>query len=110
MSLASKVKTNLQYQNLWTNVTIHQVSDLEIVSGIPPNKLSSVDEENQVEWIIPKMFSQDKLSVSEIQNWFSKILELSGDIPRRITIAIINDDSTIVYYFIHNGITKPNQN
>ncbi|KAI5953657.1 SEN15 [Candida jiufengensis] len=28
----------------------------------------------------------------------------------RITIAMINDDGTIVYYFIHDGITKPRQN
>ncbi|KAI5961533.1 SEN15 [Candida theae] len=28
----------------------------------------------------------------------------------RITIALINDDGTIVYYFIHDGITKPRQN
>lgn len=110
MTLASQVRTNLQYQNLWTNVIIHEVSGLEIISGIPPSKLSSTDNENQKEWIIPKMFSQDKLSVTEIKSWFNKILELTNDTPDRVTIAIVNDDSTIVYYFIHNGITKPNQN
>ncbi|KAI5966436.1 SEN15 [Candida pseudojiufengensis] len=30
--------------------------------------------------------------------------------PNRITIALINDDGTIVYYFIYDGITKPRQN
>ncbi|KAI3406339.2 SEN15 [Candida oxycetoniae] len=28
----------------------------------------------------------------------------------RITIAMINDDGTIVYYFLYDGITKPRQN
>ncbi|CAK9438356.1 uncharacterized protein LODBEIA_P25800 [Lodderomyces beijingensis] len=28
----------------------------------------------------------------------------------RVTVALVNDDGTIVYYFIYDGITKPRQN
>jgi hypothetical protein len=29
---------------------------------------------------------------------------------RRILLAILNDDSTVVYYFVHEGLVKPRQN
>ena len=29
---------------------------------------------------------------------------------KRVLLAVVQDDSTIVYYFIHNDITKPRQN
>ncbi len=29
---------------------------------------------------------------------------------KRVLLATIQDDSTIVYYFIHDGIVKPRQN
>ena len=53
---------------------------------------------------------QLKLSVKEINQWFKIIKTTIGYRPKRIIIAIINDDGTIVYYFIHDGITKPRQN
>ena len=29
---------------------------------------------------------------------------------KRLLMAVVNDDSTIVYYIIHDGIVKPRQN
>ena len=31
-------------------------------------------------------------------------------LPKRLLLATVDDDSTIVYYIVHNGIVKPRQN
>ena len=30
--------------------------------------------------------------------------------PKRLLLAILDDDSTIVYYIVHDGLVKPRQN
>lgn len=83
----------------------------EILSGYPPHKLSSVDENHLLEWVIPLVAnSQAELSVKTINGWFKQILLLSGSRPKRVTVGLVNDDSTVVYYFIHDGLIKPVQN
>ncbi|ABN67814.2 predicted protein [Scheffersomyces stipitis CBS 6054] len=112
MSLGEQVHTNLVHYNLWTGVRLHDVDgDVTFVSGIPPSKLSSSDSKNQKEWVVPRSLIQNSsISVSEIANWFSAIARLDQQRPRRVTIGIVNDDGTIVYYFIHDGVVEPRQN
>ena len=97
------------------------------------DKIENINQlqlETDIEWIIPRRLihhqtqtqtqtqlqnqnqNQDqlKLTVGEINHWFKIIKTIIGYRPKRIIIAIINDDGTIVYYFIHDGITKPRQN
>jgi tRNA-splicing endonuclease subunit Sen15 len=31
-------------------------------------------------------------------------------LPKRVLLATVDDDSTVVYYIIHDGIVKPRQN
>ncbi|EGW34976.1 uncharacterized protein SPAPADRAFT_58100 [Spathaspora passalidarum NRRL Y-27907] len=108
-TLAEQVKINLTHYNQWSDVVIHAVSnELFAISGKPPQKLD--DKEIDVEWIVPKTNSNSKLSVDEINQWFKRIAEIHGNPPQRIAIAVVNDDGTIVYYFIHEGIVKPRQN
>ncbi|KAG5421651.1 SEN15 [Candida metapsilosis] len=156
-----QVRLNLIHYNLWTKVEVH--NDY-ILSGLPPTKLVSTDNESKREWIVCKRLNQEsRLKVKEINSWFEEIKQFtsgkgdqdqdvdndtkdsstrngksdvespSGDVPspvdndspiwkpidktmngkgrvERLTIALINDDGTIVYYFIHDGITKPRQN
>lgn len=115
-SLSEQVKTNLSHYNLWTDVREHSIKDLslEILSGIPPSKLDSNDIENQREWIIPKLMSHKaNLTLKEINSWFvsiSNLVESNNSRPKRVTIGLVNDDGTVVYYFIHDGVVKPRQN
>lgn len=93
-----------------------QTKDNDGVDNI--DQLSKTETDLDLEWIIPRRLiynssqTQDqlKLSVKEINQWFKIIKTTIGYRPKRIIIAIINDDGTIVYYFIHDGITKPRQN
>lgn len=31
-------------------------------------------------------------------------------LPKRVLLATLDDDSTVVYYIVHDGIVKPRQN
>lgn len=109
MDLATQVKTNLVHYNLWNNVSIHEVEGAYILSGTPPNRLVEHDVENQVEWVVPQSVERPEVSVDDMSRWFDLVSRLSAR-PRRVTIAIANDDGTFVYYFVHDGAVKPRQN
>lgn len=117
-ALADQVKTNLTHYNLWSDVKSYEIanydgSNIFILDGIPPEKLEVQDTKGGREWVIPKLMALKKdLSVKEIENWFVQISHIaeSGIRPPRVTIGLVNDDATIVYYFIHDGIVKPRQN
>lgn len=118
MSLADQVKTNLVHHNLWNNVESHEIlnyndNNMTILRGKPPAKLEASDADNSTEWVIPKLMgSKNDMKITEIDNWFVQISQLSDPRirPQRITIGLVNDDATVVYYFIHDGIVKPRQN
>jgi tRNA-splicing endonuclease subunit Sen15 len=108
MPLIEQVKTNLVHYNLWTSVKVHD--RLKVLSGVPPLKLDLDDPDEMREWVIPKSMNDKQLQLTEIESWFSKLEHEVKVRPKRVTIALVNDDGTIVYYFIHDGIVKPRQN
>lgn len=118
--LIEQVSVNLTHYNLWTNVQEHAVkipgdlaSQVKVLSGLPPSKLDSNDQPNLREWIIPRsMKVNPELLLQEINHWFELISQIdSHNIrPKRVTIGLVNDDGTVVYYFIHDGVVKPRQN
>lgn len=116
-TLAEQVKNNLVHYNLWSGVDVHEIDNYDgskvlIMSGKPP---ADFDSENTGcnEWVIPKvMENRQDMCIEEIDNWFVQILKITDDKerPKRVTIGLVNDDATVVYYFIHDGIVKPRQN
>ena len=109
MDLAAQVETNLVHYTLWTNVQVFRNNGLAILRGLPPSKLADLDPENLQEWVVPKAMHEAKCSMGEISLWFDRVAEIDLR-PKRITLAIVNDDGTVVYYFVHDGVTKPRQN
>lgn len=112
-SLTKQVKTNLEYYNLWTKVQVIDLPQIgtQVLNGIPPDKLHSEDLESQVEWVVPHDIDPTTaIPLDTINCWFEGIELVTHSRPKRITIGLINDDSTIVFYFIHDGIVKPRQN
>lgn len=111
--LADTVKTNLIHYNQWTTVTdLHISTDkgpLVLLRGKPPVVLPST-EEIGLEWVVPILMLAKKTSAAEIELWFQGIALESGNRPKRITMAMVNDDGTVVYYFVHDGVVKPRQN
>lgn len=117
MSLADQVETNLVHHNLWSDVRKHEITSyndikMTILRGKPPAKLEAGDVDGSTEWVVPKLMTSKNMCIAEIDNWFVQISQLSDPRirPLRITIGIVNDDATVVYYFIHDGIVKPRQN
>lgn len=109
MDLAAQVETNLVHYTLWTNVQVFRNNGLAILRGLPPSKLADLDPENLQEWVVPKAMHEAMCSMEEISLWFNRVAEIDLR-PKRITLAIVNDDGTVVYYFVHDGVTKPRQN
>lgn len=114
-TLVSQVRLNLIHYNLWTDVVSHEIIQddqipIKILSGIPPQKLDSLDPEKLREWVIPRLLSHPKLSAVTIRSWFAGIQEITEMPPKRVTAGILHDDGTVVYYFVHDGIVKPRQN
>lgn len=117
VELAKQVELNLVHYNLWSEVQIHEIYNsgdnlAYVLSGIPPDKLDESDENGQRQWVKPYVGDLLKfLNIQEINLWFTEIAKISnGARPKKITIALVNDDSTVVYYFIHDGVVKPRQN
>lgn len=105
---------NLTEYNAWSSVQEHEAciqgKATVILTGIPPKKLVASDQDNQLEWVVPFNIARGELGIEEINCWFSEIKRISGHRPSRITLGAQNDDSTIVYYFVHDGIVKPQRN
>ncbi|GEQ69594.1 hypothetical protein JCM33374_g3266 [Metschnikowia sp. JCM 33374] len=110
MDVATEVETNLVHYTLWTDVkVILRGGPFSLLRGQPPSKLADQDPENQKEWVIPKPMHESKCSMAEIESWFEYVASIDVR-PKRITLAIVNDDGTVVYYFVHDGVIKPRQN
>jgi tRNA-splicing endonuclease subunit Sen15, fungi type len=106
-----------------------------LVSGLPPRRLyvhpdeqvellkkaADGDEEvaAELEWVLPTHL-REEWSLSRFAEVFSKISKAPPDeeesepskwrSTKRVLMAIASDDSTVVYYFVHDGIVKPRQN
>ncbi|KAK6204931.1 tRNA-splicing endonuclease subunit Sen15 [Scheffersomyces amazonensis] len=117
-SLANQVKLNLIHYNLWTDVKIYETLSSSSSSGIVSPILSGISPTTkETEWVVCKSLdkSDAQLSTQEIESWFVQIEKINVkwhayQRPKKIIIAIVNDDSTVVYYNIHDGLVKPRQN
>lgn len=114
--IESLVKDNLSYFQYWTDVQLEDKilpwkgTDLRLVSGIPPNKLSNDDPEIQKEYILPVNMTQHKEEFITLECLDLVFEKLCDKDTKRIILGIVNSDGTIVYYFIYNGIHKPKKN
>lgn len=109
MDLASQVATNLVHYNLWHDVNIHSHDGVHVLSGIPPNRLDEHDSEDHIEWVVPQTMDLKEMTMDTIGRWFDVVAKISCR-PKRVTLAAVNEDSTVVYYFVHDGVVKPRQN
>jgi len=134
--LASTVYENLENQHDWTLLESHTLKESQnktllprpLITGLPPRRLYlhpddqvelvkthatyTVDETPEIEWVVP-MHLSEKLTLKQLAEVFDSV-ELSEPLAegrcKRLLMAIVHDDSTVVYYFVHDGIVKPRQN
>lgn len=109
MSIVDQVKQNLLFYNLWTDVSEIQLNNDTLLQGKPKEKLLNDEELNNHEIVLPIKIST-KLTVNKLDGLFKDLEIKLSQRPKRIVVGIINDDSTIVYYFIHDGVYKPKKN
>ncbi|KAH9900540.1 tRNA-splicing endonuclease subunit Sen15 [Xylariomycetidae sp. FL2044] len=135
--LVDSVLENLRYQHDWTQLQITTTSPIDqsalarpLISGLPPTRLylhpddqiemlkarQSPDEPipnvPEIEWVLPTRLAE-KWTLKSFAGVFDSLPPPSSRTPgrpKRIILAIVHEDSTVVYYFMHDGIVKPRQN
>ncbi|KAI0851817.1 tRNA-splicing endonuclease subunit Sen15 [Daldinia vernicosa] len=136
-NLAVSVLDNLRYQHDWTELQIlthSPVDDLPLprplISGLPPRRLylhpddqiemlkshpnpeGSIPETPVTEWVLPVHLAE-KWTLKAFASVFDSMPPENSASPhrvKRVLLATVHDDSTVVYYFMHDGIVKPRQN
>lgn len=107
--LAEIVKENLIYQHSWTNVRTQAGEPRRLVCGVPPVPLYSGETIHE-EWVLPT-YLDEKWTLSRLNQVFGHLGSRGSERPvKRVTVAAVAGDSTIVYYIIHDGLIKPRQN
>ncbi|KAK6335674.1 hypothetical protein TWF696_002440 [Orbilia brochopaga] len=140
LNLRSVVRSNLQYQHYWTDLTlldtladIHSNDDgdnaqLEnlpwpMIYGRPPDQLydpehaaSNASGTNpkptpELEYVLP-VHLDEKFTLRKWAAVFDALPKPceDADSKKRIVVAVVSGDSTVVYYIMHDGIVKPRQN
>ncbi|CAM1502799.1 Fc.00g075750.m01.CDS01 [Cosmosporella sp. VM-42] len=126
-NVASTVLRNLQDQHDWTELHIrHSSSQRPLIKGLPPRRLyihpddqiaalaheeatgKPVIHPPEYEWVL-SVHPEEKWTLSRFAAVFDS---LENDSPRgkRILLATVHNDSTVVYYLMHEGMVKPRQN
>jgi tRNA-splicing endonuclease subunit Sen15 len=111
MSLTDQVIHNLKFQHFWTSLALFPITDsLVICQGIPPEKLHPDDPSSvQTEYLLPAA-TEHKWTIAQFKQVFDGIKQHTGQEPTRIIMAMVTKDSTIVYYFVNNGLITPRKN
>lgn len=107
--MAEQIRTNLVHQHLWTDVEIHVTKLTDLVHGTPPKTLHPDDTEIRSEWLVPAR-SNDDWTIKQWDECFRAAEGVAGKDVDRMLMAIVDNDSTIVYYFVYKGLVKPRKN
>ncbi|KAH6661138.1 tRNA-splicing endonuclease subunit Sen15 [Truncatella angustata] len=133
--LVAVVRENLENQQDWTSLKIHTHSTKSkiphprpLVSGLPPrriyihpddqiemiknNTMAANAQTPEVEWVLSTSLNEH-ITLEFLSGVFDSMDRpdnLPEDRSKRLLLAVKHDDSTVVYYFVHDGIVKPRQN
>jgi tRNA-splicing endonuclease subunit Sen15 len=123
------VCTNLSESADWTSLETHTSSTFPrpLLSGIPPspvyvdpdadpNAPITAAAKQQREWVLP-VDLREKWSPRKMAEVFDSMpvgnwgVDAKGQLrKKRVLLAVVAEDSTVVYYFVHDGVVKPRQN
>jgi tRNA-splicing endonuclease subunit Sen15 len=118
---------NLQYQHDWVSLKVHQTTSRRpLIRGLPPRRLyihpddqiaalerekatgEPLDQTPESEWVLA-VHPEEKWSMRGFSEIFDSI-EHEGPREKRLVLATVHKDSTVVYYLMHEGMVKPRQN
>lgn len=134
--LVETVKLSLAMEHNWTHLVDHhkRLDDTApllkrpIISGLPPKRLYIHPNEQidiiknqlgtefpiqlapEVEWVVPLHISEST-SIATIASLFTSLSNCEdGTKPKHLLMAMVHNDSTVIYYIVHNALVKPRQN
>ncbi|KAG6005513.1 hypothetical protein E4U21_007907 [Claviceps maximensis] len=127
-NLCLTVLQNLRHQHDWSNLELLRKAEASppLIRGLPPKRLylhpddqiaalaheeatgEKLFHEPEYEWVLSTHLSE-KWSLARFASIFDSITNDSSR-PKRIVLATVHNDSTIVYYIMHEGMVKPRQN
>lgn len=105
---------------------VHPDEQIEIIKA-EKVKGERIPQPSELEWVLPVHLAE-KMSLKAFAAVFDSLeavppgteIDESDDEEwkkwrgskrgKRIMLAIVSDDSTVVYYMMHDGIVKPRQN
>lgn len=118
---------NLEGQHDWTQLEIRDTAGgRPLVRGLPPRRLythpddqiaalehqhrtgTPLDQEPEQEWVLPVHLSE-KWTLRDFAKVFDSI-DATSPRGKRIVLATVHSDSTVIYYLMHEGTVKPRQN
>lgn len=126
-NVTSTVLRNLQDQHDWTSLHVNSSAGRRpLIRGLPPRRLymhpddqiaalareqatgEPVPSDPEYEWVLA-VHPEEKWTLSAFASVFDSIHH-SGPRAKRILLATVHNDSTVVYYLMHEGMVKPRQN
>ncbi|CCE90847.1 Sen15p TDEL_0B07180 [Torulaspora delbrueckii] len=116
-SIVTLVRNNLAHYQLWADVVISDRTmawrdqTLCLITGRPTQKLSHDDEDEiATEYVLPVEMSQYKGGYVTLECLDKVFDQLCPTTAKRLTLAIVNDDGTVAFYFVYKGLHKPKRN
>ncbi|KAF4975116.1 hypothetical protein FZEAL_8064 [Fusarium zealandicum] len=125
--VTASVLYNLEYQHDWTLLNVDETTGWRaLIRGLPPRRLyihpddqiaalehekatgEPVDNTPEYEWVLA-VHPEEKWSINGFAGIFDSI-DNSGPREKRLLLATVHNDSTVVYYLMHEGMVKPRQN
>lgn len=100
----SFVATNLVHQQLWTEVSDFEREGYQFCTGVPAEKLHPDDPSPPRPETVLITRTKGKWSVAE----WSKVFKLVD--CDRIVMAMVTEDSAVVYYLVYKGLQVPRKN
>lgn len=116
-NLQKIVTNNLTNAADWTAVTLYTQHPRPVLVGCPPAPLyqasssssPSSSAESTREYVLP-VDLREKWTLRQMAAVFDALPPGETKDKKRLLMAVVGEDSTVVYYFIHDGIVKPRQN
>lgn len=128
-NVTNVVLQNLRDQHDWATLEVmgDHKDQRPLIRGLPPRRLyihpddqiealiqeratgQAISQEAEVEWVLP-IHLTEQWSIARFSAIFDSMLESRGPRSKRLVLATVHNDSTVVYYLMHEGMVKPRQN
>lgn len=128
-NVTTTVLQNLQDQHDWTTLEIvgDTTSQRPLIKGLPPRRLyihpddqvealiqeratgKPISQEPEIEWVLP-IHLTEQWSLARFAAVFDALETPNRTRGKRVVLATVHNDSTVVYYLMHEGMVKPRQN